>query len=410
VRDASTKHRIRIVRLNMHLSDLPLVVSLEIHTSPEQQEIMVEIMKDLWTGLLIEEPSQDCTVLPSPAELRGKILVKVKGKPSNGITRTSLPSLKQIRSVSPVSGSEDEQAGSISTAKPKAQKKSIIQALSALGVYTHSYHFTGLSYPEARIPSHVFSLSERKLIEVHESQGPTLFSHNRNYLMRAFPSGSRISSSNLDPAFFWRKGVQMVALNWQSWDSGMMLNEGMFGGGSGWVLKPEGYRGSPANTPISQIENQSCAMPHMTLNLTIQILAAQELPLPIGDVRSNHFHPYVKCELHVEKPEERSGAPIAGGGRSQDGEYKRTTRPSTGIEPDFQGELMKFIGITGVVEELSFVRFKIQDDCLGKDDLAAWACIRLDRLKDGFRFVHLFDAKGVESPGVLLVKTTKRIA
>ncbi|MCJ1439255.1 hypothetical protein MMC27_008647 [Xylographa pallens] len=337
-------------------SNLPLIVSLEIHTSPEQQVIMVEIMRDLWTGLLIEEANQNCTVLPSPAELRGKILVKVKGITPIGMKGTGPPSPEQIFSASPVSGSEVEEPKSISTTNSKTNKKSIIQALSALGVYTHSYHFSGLSGSEARIPSHVFSLSEKKLMEVHESQGPTLFSHNRNFLMRAFPSGTRVSSSNLDPAFFWRKGVQMVALNWQSWDAGMMLNEGMFGGGSGWVLKPEDYRGSATNASISGHDNQTGAKPHKTISLIIQILAAQGLPLPNGDVRPDHFHPYVKCELHVEKPEERSGAPIASGGRSQDGEYKWTTRPSKGIEPDFGGETMQFAEITGVVEELSFVR------------------------------------------------------
>ena len=51
----------------------------------------------------------------------------------------------------------------------------------------------------------------------------------------------------------------------------------------------------------------------------------------------------------------------------------------------------------------SIYRFKIQDDKIGQDDLAAWACIRLDRLRDGYRFVHLLDAAGFESKGVLLV-------
>lgn len=44
---------------------------------------------------------------------------------------------------------------------------------------------------------------------------------------------------------------------------------------------------------------------------------------------------------------------------------------------------------------------------MGRDDLAAWACIRLDRLKEGYRFIHLLDAKGMESSGVLLVKLSK---
>jgi hypothetical protein len=56
---------------------------------------------------------------------------------------------------------------------------------------------------------------------------------------------------------------------------------------------------------------------------------------------------------------------------------------------------------------VSWHRLKIQDDKMGRDGLSAWACIRLDRLKQGYRFVHLLDARGMESSGVLLVKLTK---
>lgn len=54
-------------------------------------------------------------------------------------------------------------------------------------------------------------------------------------------------------------------------------------------------------------------------------------------------------------------------------------------------------------------RFKIQDDRIGQDDLAAWACIRLDRLRGGYRFVHLLDGAGFESKGVLLVYIQKTL-
>lgn len=52
-------------------------------------------------------------------------------------------------------------------------------------------------------------------------------------------------------------------------------------------------------------------------------------------------------------------------------------------------------------------RFKVMDDEFGRDDLAAWACFRLDRLQSGYRLIHLFDAEGVQSKGVLLVRVTK---
>jgi hypothetical protein len=63
-----------------------------------------------------------------------------------------------------------------------------------------------------------------------------------------------------------------------------------------------------------------------------------------------------------------------------------------------------FKGIPGVVPELSFVRFLVRDDEVGRDSLAAWACVRVDRLREGYRFVHLVDAEGVETEGAVLVK------
>lgn len=52
-------------------------------------------------------------------------------------------------------------------------------------------------------------------------------------------------------------------------------------------------------------------------------------------------------------------------------------------------------------------RFKILDDEIGSDDLAAWACIRLDRLQTGYRLVHVLDALGQPCEGFLLVNIQK---
>ncbi|KAM0794665.1 PLC-like phosphodiesterase [Usnea florida] len=401
-------------------SDLPIIVSLEVHARAEQQEIMVEIMKSVWGAFLIPLPPDQCTVLPSPDSLRRKILVKVKytdpkkaaAKLQTGEDAASSDQRSKSRGGSASSASSEiEELHVDDDSKKKKKKSSIVPSLSALGIYTRAYHFKSLTAPEATIPTHVFSLSEKKLMEVHASSGPSLFSHNRNYLMRAFPSGMRVRSDNLDPSVFWRKGVQMVALNWQRWDEGMMLNEGMFSGSCGYVLKPEGYLGKPASSANPQIssESQADAIAHRTLNLTIEILAAQSVPLPLGETRPSSFHPYIKCELHVEKSAERTGEPIEGGGRAKEGEYKWRSRTMKGTDVDFAAEKVDFKDIPGVVEELSFLRFKIQDDEIGTDALAAWACIRLDRLRSGYRFVHLLDGGGFESKGVLLVCIQKTL-
>jgi phosphatidylinositol phospholipase C, delta len=192
------------------VTDLPLIVSLEVHAGAQQQQIMVDIMKQAWDGLLVPTPAKNADVLPPPADFRHKILVKVKYAPPGADTAAI----------------SDEDAGPVDPAAAEKKKKKkpskIIPPLSDLGIYTRGVSFKSLSQPEATMPTHVFSLAEKAVVEVHEKEPTQLFEHNRKYMMRAYPSGLRIGSSNLDPAPFWRKGIQIVALNWQNWDEGMM--------------------------------------------------------------------------------------------------------------------------------------------------------------------------------------------
>ena len=213
-------------------SDLPLIVSLEVHCGPAQQAIMVQIMKEAWAQYLVSEPEDKTPRLPSPAELKNKILVKVKYAPP-GSSPDETDSTDDDRP--PPTNAE---AGK----KPEGKKKGskIIQDLSRMGIYTRGVSFKSFDQPEASMPTHIFSLSEKKFLDHHEKQNAKLWEHNKNFLMRAYPAGTRITSSNLNPAPFWGCGTQVVALNWQQTDEGTMLNEGLFAGTGGYVLKPEG--------------------------------------------------------------------------------------------------------------------------------------------------------------------------
>lgn len=114
----------------------------------------------------------------------------------------------------------------------------------------------------------------------------------------------------------------------------------------------------------------------------------------------------------MEQPAERLGAgaeAVPDDGREKEGEYKAKTRSHKGRDPDYRGEELAFGGVTGVVDELTFVRFTVRDDEIGRDDLAGWACVRLDRLREGYRFVHLMDTKGRQTDGVILIKVTKKL-
>ncbi|KAL3455264.1 PLC-like phosphodiesterase [Aspergillus heterothallicus] len=375
------------------VSDLPVIVSLEVHASLEQQETMVEIMEDAFKGLLIEiTPAMEAHSTPPPLnELKRKILVKVKWVP---------PTAEGEEDVDDRTDDLEQLTQTPSTQSTSAPQKpaKILQALSKHAVFTKGFSFKQFTQPEAKVPGHVFSLSERAARQADEKYGKALFEHNRKYFMRIYPYGLRVDSSNLDPTFFWRRGAQIVALNWQNADKGMMLNQGLFAGEQGWVLKPQGYRSTePESAPISRRK----------IDLSIEVLAGQDLALPPGDTSVKGFKPYVACYLHAESPEDAANGPA--GDDSTDSEktsYKRVTKSSEGTHPDFGFQKLQFPTLSGVVDELTF---KIKDDEIGRDSLASWTCIRLTRLQQGYRVIRLHKLDGSDG-GYLLVRITKTIS
>ena len=165
-------------------------------------------------------------------------------------------------------------------------------------------------------------------------------------MMRVYPKGIRVSSSNLDPAPFWRMGAQIVALNWQYINAATMLNQAMFHGTGGWVLKPPGYRS------FHRAQSQISALDRGRLDLSIEALAGQNIG-PIGE----KLHLYIRCELHIEDMEELTGDELPEGGKAKEGQIKTATRVGTsGRSPDFGRQVLHFNGVPEVSEELTFVR------------------------------------------------------
>lgn len=125
-----------------------------------------------------------------------------------------------------------------------------------------------------------------------------------------------------------------------------MLNEGMFAGEQGWVLKPAGYRGP--DLEASKIMRRK-------LDITIELLAGQDLPAPDDERHSKKFRPYVKVALHVGQPEDMSKV-VAEKDKGDAESSKRKSKTLAGTDPDFEGEALHFAGIQNVIEELAFVR------------------------------------------------------
>ena len=230
----------------------------------------------------------------------------------------------------------------------------ICESLAALAIYTHSEHFKAFGTPAARTHGHIFSIVEGEILRLYEKSPAELLEHNRHFFMRAYPHPVvRIASHNPDPSIFWRKGVQMVALNWQDdkYDK-MALHDAMFTEDTqGWVLKPRGYR--------STADDEHERPEYRTLTLRITVYAGRYIPLPEaqsdkidspgGVITSGgvakHFRPSVQVDLAVSH-EKASGKLV------------RKTTPRETAHPAWGpgGFSLEFVGIPNVVEELSFVR------------------------------------------------------
>lgn len=402
-----------------HGNDLPIIISLEVHADHNQQEVMATIMKDVWGDMLVQQPYEGCDPkfrVPTLDDLRCKIMVKVKRAfPKINSPQDVTASLPVLQTEDDGSTSDDEHAPRLRAAasspagalpqQDENGKVTICKPLSDLAVYTRSERFKSLSTPQAKQPTHIFSISEDRILELHEKFPREVFTHNKNFFMRAFPAGRRINSSNPDPSLFWRRGVQMVAMNWQNMDEGMMLNEAMFAGEDGWVLKPAAYQGA---------DKASVTLDHAakhTLDLSITFFAGHNIPLEDGEEDTSRsrsaLRPVVKAELHIGE-DDKDG---------HEHSYKQHTKTAKSSNPVFMsssqhkdaGDKLQFLNIPKVVEELSFIRLKIEDNShTVSSPCLAWACIRLDRLQRGYRFIRLFDMKGNEIlGGKLLVKVEK---
>jgi len=93
-------------------------------------------------------------------------------------------------------------------------------------------------------PWQVSSIEEVKGLEFIVNDKDRLIRITKNMLIRIYPKGMRMRSSNYNPLFYWSVGCQLVALNYQTSGFPVWLNEGRFmrAGHTGYVLKPDRLR------------------------------------------------------------------------------------------------------------------------------------------------------------------------
>lgn len=438
-------------------SQYPLWISLEVHCNPTQQAIMAETIKEAFGSKLVTEPLDPTSdKLPSPSELMGRVLIKVKkprmkedpapaeipgrrrgnslssplarpsGQDSNGgalspsIPQSPLltPSLSARRLVQKSrvntitegevqelmsSSTSDNDSSSDSGSVGKSANKTV-KVLGQLGVYCAGVKFSGFDTPDAKKFNHIFSFMESSFARNSRTKDEkmALDIHNMRYLMRVYPDGRRVGSSNFDPLIYWRRGVQMAALNWQTFDLGMQLNQAMFEGGkdsSGYVLKPRELRDIqvlPYNSAIAEGKKQ-----RMVVTFSIDVLSAQQLMRPANLPANKSMDPYVEVEVfHANDKRDKKEAHYSLLHEPDSPrKYQTEVIRENGFNPMFNTGQFKY-RVTTKHPELIFVRFAVRLSSDGetynketRPPMATYTA-KLLNLKQGYRTLPLLNHVG----------------
>ncbi|KAF9539096.1 Phospholipase C [Mortierella hygrophila] len=354
-------------------SPYPLILSLEIHCDLDQQDIMANIMRTkLGSWLVVAALDSESAVLPSPDELQFKILIKSKVLPPDA---TSQEFSTDTESESERESESDSE--SVKKPKTKSKKVRIARALSNITIYCQSRHFPGFTH-DGCSPHKIISFSERVSLRLAKQTLQEYINMNKSHLTRVYPAGFRISSTNYDPHHHWAGGCQVVALNYQSYDRGMQMNNAMFtmNGHCGYVLKPQALRLAPGET--CNHDKAPSFVKTYPVDVTLEIISAQQLPRPNEAQSGDVIDPV--CEIEMLVP-----------GQSTI-KYKTRHVSDNGFNPVWQ-ESFKF-RVDYEHHQLVYFRFVVQDEDIKFSDLIASYCISLDSLQEGYRHIQLQDPSG----------------
>ena len=242
-----------------HTSPYPLILSIENHLSIDQQRTMVKLFQDI-LGDKLETDSlpKNNKYLPSPAELKNKVIIKTK-KPAleefqleNKFTKNPIKkrrpsycncfnkSQRQLSNpesliLSPLIShvEHDEKCDASHPLAPELRH--------VVNVCTGKSFTSFLSSFKEDDCVHFPSLREKKAKQLATENPDDFIKFTHCQIAKIYPNGRRTDSSNIKPYTFWAVGAQVVSLNMQTVDKSNFYNQSLFAsnGNCGYVLKPD---------------------------------------------------------------------------------------------------------------------------------------------------------------------------
>eukprot|EP00037_Helgoeca_nana_P000698 m.23084 g.23084 ORF g.23084 m.23084 type:complete len:476 (-) comp10905_c0_seq1:90-1517(-) len=199
-------------------SQYPVIINLDLHVNDSGAEHMAEVAKEVFGDMLYVESEH--AEFPSPQALQGRILLRT--------AIADAPPLEPLIGVKKIRRKEMEAA---------MGEPGKVAAMPPVSVsYAEKIMDTMLTRPPT-------SMGSAEL----EARLSSFRRMSARHLVRVYPDGIRINSSNFCPWSMWFTGASLATLNWQVWDRDVMTNLGFFreNGACGYVHKPPWTRGIP---------------------------------------------------------------------------------------------------------------------------------------------------------------------
>ncbi|XP_052105279.1 1-phosphatidylinositol 4,5-bisphosphate phosphodiesterase beta-4-like isoform X2 [Mytilus californianus] len=336
----------------------------------------------------------------SSSDMSGEEIIQNKPKQTNGPMQASYldpttpnidtdahPELKLCQSIDNNSQDEDEKKTSDSFEKKEEDEGGNLTAeeeialmsnykyigattnihpyLSAMVNYAQPVKFQGFDVAEAnRMSCHMSSYNEHTALGLIKQACTFFVDYNKRQMSRIYPRGGRVDSSNYLPQIFWNAGCQMVALNFQTPDLAMQLNQGKFeyNGNCGYLLKPDFMR-RPDRTfdPFSESPVDGIIPAHCS----VQVISGQFLS-------DKKIGTYVEVDMY--------GLPTD----TIRKEFRTKVVPANGLNPVYNEDPFVFRKV--VLPDLAVLRIAVYEET-GK--LIGQRILPLDGLQAGYRYISL---------------------
>ncbi|KAF3775883.1 Phosphoinositide phospholipase C 6 [Nymphaea thermarum] len=393
-------------------SPYPVIVTLEDHLTADLQAKVAQMVSETFGDMLFYPESGSLQKFPSPESLKHRILISTK--PPKEYLEAS--SFKDNGSQSQKGKETDED----SWGKEVPDVKEEIESDAKEDVDTFQLHpdgddedddnklsqglHKGVSEYKRIITIHAgklkggmknwlkveenvvrrLSLSEQELAKAIATHPGDLVRFTQHNLLRVYPKGIRVDSSNYNPLIGWMYGAQLVALNMQGYDRSLWLMHGFFkaNGSCGYVKKPVFL----LNNGGATFDPQAKLPVKKTLKVTVYMGDGWNL-----DFKKTHFDTYSPPDFYTR---------VGIAGVPADTIMKKTKTIEDNWSPSWNEEFQFPL----TVPELALLRIEVHEyDMSEKDDFGGQACFPISELQTGIRTVPLFDKKGEKFSSVKLL-------